>query len=94
MTPFGEPEDSDAYYSIGYDKFMLNVFCDDYIFQKHLKDYEGCTVDEKFITNDNFKEAISRIFNFDWRRSITKLEDIIMAMKNDADIKRRFCYLK
>jgi hypothetical protein len=93
-SPFGELEDPETYYSIGYDRFTLSVFCDGYIFQKHFKDYQGCTVDEQFVTNDNLKEAISRIFNFDWRRRITKPEDIIIAMKNDAEIKRRFRYLK
>ena len=93
-SPFGELEDPETYYSIGYDRFTLSVFCDGYIFQKHFKDYQVCTVDEQFVTNDNLKEAISRIFNFDWRRRITKPEDIIIAMKNDAEIKRRFRYLK
>jgi len=93
-SPFGELEDPNTYYSIGYDKFTLSTFCDGYIFQKHFKDYEGCTVDEKFVTIDNLKEAITKIYNFEWRKQIANPEVIIQAMKHDADIKHRFRNLK
>ncbi len=93
-SSFGKLEDEDTYYSIGYDKFCLETFCDGYIYQGHFKDYEGCTVDEKFITAENFKEAIATLPNFQARKLITKPEILIQAMKEDADIKRRFRDLK
>jgi len=77
-----------------YSKFTLSTFCDGYIFQKHFKDYEGCTVDEKFVTVDNLKEAIAKIYNWEWRKRINAPEMIIDGMKHDADIKSRFRDLK
>ncbi len=93
-SPFGRLGDPDTYYAIGYDNFSLSAFCDGYIFQKHFKDYEGCTVDEKFITAENFQEAILTLPNVQARKLITKPEVLIQAMKQDADIKRRFRDLK
>ncbi len=62
-SPFAKIKDTETYYSIGYTEFTLGIFCDGYIFQKHFKDYEGCTVDEKFITPENFPEAITSLPN-------------------------------
>jgi hypothetical protein len=93
-SPFGKLEDPDTYYSIGYDRFSLDTFCDGYIFQKHFKDFEGCTVDEKFITSENFEEAILTLPNFQARKLIAKPEILIQAMKEDADMKKRFRDLK
>jgi hypothetical protein len=70
------------------------TFCDGYIFQKHFKDYEGCAVDEKFITPENFQEVILNIPNFKARQNITKPEDMIQSMRRDADMKWRFRDLK
>ncbi len=93
-SPFGQLEDADTYYSIGYERFTLSNFCDGYIFQKHFQDYEGCTVEEKFITAENWLDAVARIPNFQARKLITGPEMFILAMKEDADIKRRFRDLK
>jgi len=89
-SPFGKLGDEDTYYSAGYDNFTLSSFCDGYIFQKHFSDYEGCTVDEAFITEKNIKEAIAYMPNPKARKFLTTPEAFIKAMKNDADMKRRF----
>lgn len=89
-SPFSKLHDDGTYYSIGYDNFTLNTFCDGYIFQKHFKDYEGCTVDIKFITEENLQEAIDYCPNPKARKFLTKPEDFINSMRKDADMKRRF----
>lgn len=93
-SPFAKIKDTETYYSIGYDEFTLGTFCDGYIFQKHFKDYEGCTVDEKFITAENFPEAIASLPNLQARKLITKPEMLVQAMKDDANMKKRFRDLK
>jgi len=93
-SPFGKLEDPETYYAYGYDKFDLGTFCDGYIYQKHLKDYEGCTVDEKFINNENFEEAVQNFPNFEFRKALKKPPDLMNAIRQDADMKARFKDLK
>ena len=57
-SPFGALREDQLYYSAGHPNTTLSTFCDGYIFQKRLKDYEGVTVDETFITEGNLQEAI------------------------------------
>ena len=89
-SPFGEIHDPDTYYAYGHDSFTLADFCDGYIFQKHFKDYEGCTVDEHFITEKNLDEAVRNFPNFASRKFVKTPQDILDFMKSDADMKRRF----
>lgn len=89
-SPFGKLADDDTYYSAGYDNFMLSTFCGGYIFQKHFSDYEGCAVDEAFITEENIKEAIDYMPNPRARKFLRTPEAFIKAMKSDANMKRRF----
>jgi hypothetical protein len=93
-SPFGKLEDPETYYAYGYDKFDLGTFCDGYIYQEHLKDYEGCTVDEKFISHENFEEAVQNIPNFEFRKAVKKPQDLMNAIRQDADMKARFKDLK
>jgi len=92
-SPFGELRDDNSYYSVGYDDFTLETICDGYIFQKHLKDYEGCTVDENFITKENIDEAIEFLPNYKIRKffKIFKSPKLFNYFaKRDADVKSRF----
>lgn len=93
-SPFGDLPDTESYYSIGYPKFALAVYCDGYIFQKRLEDYEGVTVDPAFITEANFREAIANLPNFERRKFIKGPEDLVEGMRDDVDFKKRFRNLK
>jgi hypothetical protein len=93
-SPFAGLKDMETYYAYGYDPFELGMFCDGYIYQMHFHDYEGCTVDEKFITAENFEEAVQNIPNFAFRKHVKKPEDLIKVMKDDANMKSRFRDLK
>lgn len=89
-TPFGELRDERTLYSHGYTDFKLADFCDGYIFQKTLKEYEPVTIDTAFITKDNLQEAIDNIPNPAARKYYTKPEDFIESMRRDIDFKRKF----
>ncbi len=89
-TPFGKFEGDDTYYAIGYPDFTLSTICDGYIFMNHFKDYEGCTVDTKFITEKNFEEALDYFDEPERRKDFKTPEDFIKLMKERANIKKRF----
>ena len=52
-TPFGKLESNDSYYALGYPDFTLDKYCDGYIFQKALRDYEPVTVEPVFYNEEN-----------------------------------------
>ncbi len=91
-TPFGYLKDDSTYYSLGYTNFTLSAFCDGYIFQKHFSDYEGCTVDKLFITEENLQEAIDYSANLKARERRDKItpDSLINSMIKDANMKKRF----
>jgi len=88
-SPFGKLRDEGTYYAFGYEDFALSTFCDGYIFQKHFKDYDGCTIDRKFITEKNLKEAIDCFDDFAERKNLKTVEDFINLMRERADLKKR-----
>ena len=93
-SPFGELTDDSAQYSLGYDNFTLSTFCDGYIFQKHFSEYEGCTVDTLFITENNFQEAKDNIPSLKARKQVKSPADFINVMKLEANMKLRFIELE
>ena len=92
-SPFGEIKDRKSSYSVGYEDFKLGVFCDGYIFQKHFSDFEGCTVDSKFITKENFNKAVQMLHPLS-RKLYEKPIDLIDVTKRAADFRKRYGYLK
>lgn len=89
-SPFGAISDTASYYSLGHANFTLDKYCDGYIFQGRLQDYEGVTVDPLFVTDTNLEEAIAYLANPAFRKRVKKPEDLISAMRRSADIKSRF----
>ncbi|MBL8268342.1 ChaN family lipoprotein [Steroidobacter sp.] len=55
-TPLGELRD-DSYFAIGHQDFRLHDLADGYVFVKPLRAAEACTIDEKFLTEQNWLEA-------------------------------------
>ena len=95
-SPFGELRDDTSWYTIGYDTFTLGTFCDGYVFQKPFSEYEGCTVDPLFVTDENFEEALalaSRV-NPDLAKRIKEPKQFIDILRLEADIQGRFSELK
>jgi hypothetical protein len=87
-SPFGELADTTSGYSLGYDRFTLQAFCDGYVYQKPFSEYEGCTVDTLFVTDGNLREAIDFIPNREARSSFLTPSDFIASMRRDTDVKR------
>jgi len=89
-TPFGKIKDPKTYYAWGDDDFRLEKFCDGYICQRPFPEYEGCTVDPKFITAENLQEAIDTLPNAAARKNLKTVDAFMEGMRADADMKRRF----
>jgi hypothetical protein len=89
-TPFGKLKDDDTYYALGHPDFALGSMCDGYIFMSHFKDFEGCTVDTKFITEKNFEEALDYFDEPERRKEFKTPENFINLIKERANIKKRF----
>lgn len=89
-TPFGKLRDDSTFYSAGYDTFILSDFCDGYVFQKHIEDYEGCTVDPLFVTEDNLKEAIDYLPNPRLKKVMKSPQQFLSFLRLKVNMKRKF----
>ncbi len=89
-TPFGQLRDDDTMYAFGHDGFKLEDLCDGYIYQRRLRDYQGCTVDRNFVTEANLEEARENIPNLEARKTMTRPSDFIQCMEEDANVRRLF----
>jgi hypothetical protein len=89
-TPFGELAGPGSIYEVGYDPFTLKLYADGYIFTKPISHYQGVTVDEKFITEANFKRAVEQIPNPEYKNRVTGIAMFVEDQKGDANIPRRF----
>ena len=89
-SPFGRLTDTSAYYTLGYEPFRLDAYCDGYVFQKPFSEYEGCGVDTLFVTDVNFKEAVDFIPNVAARKYLSKPVDFVRSARDDTNFKRRF----
>ena len=93
-SPFGAITDDQSYYSLGHARFTLDNYCDGYIFQGRLEDYQGVTVDPLSITEANLAEAIAYLPNPAFRKRVKTPAEIINGMRRSADFKQRFKDLK
>lgn len=89
-TPFGELPGPGSIYEEGYNPFTLKLYADGYIFTKPISQYQGVAVDEKFITEANYKRALEQIPNPEFKNKVTGRGMLLEAAKSDADIPRRF----
>jgi len=89
-TPFGKLRDDSAFYSVGRVNFKLSDFCDGYVFQKHIGDYDGCEVDPLFVTEENLKEAIDYLPNPRLKTIFKSPQQFFVYMRLKVNTKRRF----
>ena len=89
-TPFGRLGDRGSAFSAGNRSFTLEALCDGYIFQKNFRDYQGVTVDWKFITPENFKEALIYLPNPRLRKIYKTPHQFLADMEMKADFKLQF----
>lgn len=96
-TPFGKLSGSKSVYKHGYDNFILENYCDGYIYQKPLSEYKSVTAIKGFINRNNFSLAMQQFPNPELKKGIFKLFgpvffDYLFTM--DSNIEKRFQRLK
>lgn len=74
--------------------YTLGKFCDGYIVQGPLSDYEGVTVDERYVTAETLQEAIDYLPNPAIRKRATSPEVMLKWAARDAEINRRMRELR
>jgi len=92
-TPFGELKDT-SYFSIGYPNFCLGEMADGYIYEKPFDEYEGCTLDERFFTIQNWDDISKQYPDQDRFMKPQNLDEYISNIKKYLDMKERYKKLK
>ncbi len=85
-TPFGDLPGDKSVYKYGYEKFTLSVFCDGYIFQRPLREYEGVTPIKDFVNQENLAQARAQFPNPRARHAT--VEQLNQAIAEDADVQK------
>ena len=91
-SPFGRLPAATSYWSHATDDFRLDMYCDGWIYQKPLSQYEGVTVVPGWFNEGNRLQAIEQLANPDPRvknRDRT-VESLTEALASDTDLTRRF----
>lgn len=91
-SPFGRLPAVTSYWSHATDNFRLDMYCDGWIYQKPLSQYEGVTVVPGWFNDGNRLQAIEQLANPDPRvknRDRT-VESLTEMLASDADFTRRF----
>jgi len=92
-TPFEKLPDEGTYYAFGYEGLTLQDFCDGYIYQRYLSDYQGVTPDPQFITEEDLAKALAGMPSPESRKKVTKPAQLLEGIAQDADMQRRFAHL-
>ncbi len=92
-TPFGKLTGKTSLYHYGYENFTLADFCDGYIFQKPLSQYQSVRHIHGFISKENVELARERLPNLALKNSIwwkiLSPAAIDTMMYSEADIENR-----
>jgi hypothetical protein len=94
-SPFEDLPGETSLWKHGYDGFTLGTFCDGYIIQRPLSEYEGVAVIDGWFNEGNREEAIAQIANPDPRvkRLDREVEEMTQSMAADTDMSRHFGHL-
>ncbi|MBL8270905.1 ChaN family lipoprotein [Steroidobacter sp.] len=88
-TPLGALAD-DSFQAIGYSDFRLRDLADGYVFEKPFSDYEGCTIDDLFLTEQNWPEAHRQFPDPDMSSRPATLQEYRQRLRDYADIPKRY----
>lgn len=58
-SPFGKLTSNNTYYAFGYNGFVLEDFCDGYIYQGEISNYKNVTMEQGFVTMENLNKLKS-----------------------------------
>ncbi|MBI1936979.1 MAG: hypothetical protein HYS25_02540 [Ignavibacteriales bacterium] len=92
-TPFGELRDT-SFYSTGYNDFKLSDIADGYVYQMPFNEYEGCTIDDKFLTDENWIEAQKQFPDPDINTRPKSLQEYYEKIRAYADIQKIYGAIK
>ncbi|MEW6744853.1 MAG: ChaN family lipoprotein [Planctomycetota bacterium] len=93
-TPFGSLTGNMSVYKHGYPHFTLQDFCDGYVYQKPLREFQGVTPIVGFINRENFSQAVDQIHTqveYRWLVRLIGPQAFDAAVGMDADIDDLFC---
>lgn len=93
-SPFGTLRDPGTYYAAGYADFTLATLTDGYVYLVPFRKFKSVTVDRKFITDANFREAVENFWDPEMRSKITKPLDLLRLSQKDADEVKTFRRVK
>jgi hypothetical protein len=89
-SPFGSLTDARAVYAAAGRDFTFGDFCDGYIYLAPFSEYEGCSVDPLFITEENLAEAIAFLPRASVKAKIKNRLQFLEKMRWDADFRRLY----
>jgi len=94
-TPFATLGGETGWWKHGYDGFTLADYCDGYVIQGPLYDYEGVSLIDGWFTEDNRVEAIEQLANPEPRvKNLERsIESMTRGMASDTDMERHFGHL-
>jgi len=88
-SPFESIFDDTSYYATGYPDFTLATLADGYIYEKPFREYQGCTVDEAFLTEENWSAARQQIPDPDWNGRPATRGEYMSQIRAFVDMQRR-----
>ena len=88
-TPLGALPD-DSFYATGRPGFTLADLADGYLYEMPFRAYRGCTVDEAFLTADNWPEAQAQWPDPHWRPRPASPAEYWHSVRAYVDIARRY----
>jgi len=83
-TPFGDLPGENSVYKYGYEKFTLSTFCDGYIIQGPLREYQAVTPIKDFINAGNLAVARAQMPNQKFRDA--SAEEFNRGIAHDAGV--------
>ena len=89
VTSMGALPD-DSLYATGRSRFTLADLADGYIYEMPFGDYQGCTVDEAFLTAENWPEAQAQWPDPHWRPRPDSPAGYWRAVREYVDIAQRY----
>ena len=92
-SPFGNLPDN-SYYASGYQDFHLAQLADGYIYVQPFAAFQGCTLDENFLTEVNWPEAQRQFPDPDWHRRPQTLSEYWQQIRSYVDIQQRLAGLE
>jgi hypothetical protein len=85
-SPFEAVRECSSWFSVGYPDFTLASITDGYVYEKPFRSYEGCTVDDLFLTEANWPQAEKQIPDPDWNGRPRSREEYIQSIRDLANM--------